>query len=376
MRRYLLPILYSLFCMCAGSAQAQTYVRPSKGTPITVLDTTNPTTTKTSAVYDMSAFSEIQIEDKVTKIIFGAPVPFTKSFAVSGLGRYIQILVSYINTGTGPYSSTVQVLSSDTPNGPFRVLDAPGAITVVSVYPNNTIAQDTLIVTPIPFTSIQYNRPAKGNELVFWQSTGFDSMPFFRTGTIPMKGFSALGITFNIQAVSPGCKYDFYIQATSTKGGISTPGTRYYITGDDSRSWAFNVPTEDVELNITRLAKASPGPNDCKVTISAVPLPYTISSADYPQTFTTNVMTTLPGAGTSVPINIGLFGNLNVRFQPLNTTQRVDCSTNDTDFPIRLKGESSSGAGDSGVFLLTGVYGTVYCKTNGPNPVTLGVFQY
>ena len=275
------------------------YTRPSKGAALVVFNTSNPAGSEVSAVYDMSAFAEVQLEAAVTS---GAS-SITQSFGVSGLGRYIKVQAVYSGVANN-ISVTYNVLGADTTAGPFVELGSPGARQVVQAYPNLAITSAKLTMTPLPYATTQYTRPAKGSPMTVWDRPTDPAFSPQFSPVIDMRGFASVSIT----VVDPLDTCTTNTLATSVWGGDSTDVAQMRILqsslslmyNTEPANYVVNVPTN--YISIANAVFNDGNPPDCNVKVVATPLPFVVDPKSYPATRVRAQIYTVTSTGVTISL--------------------------------------------------------------------------
>ena len=237
MRRLILALLVAATALPAFAQTTQpVYTRPSKGAPIAVFPTFTPPTsaitTYTSAVYDMTAFAELQITATSTTAAGSSPTSTTKSWGVTGFGRYVRIVAVVANQLGTARRVLVVTETAESVAGPFRQIGAPGDYEPVFNDPSNnwTIRTFALSATPLPFSTIQYTRPAKGEPLRVMRAVIDGPVAINTSGPINFENFAGLTIDVRSPGSASDCRYTPLI----------------FIYGGDSGSGVFNLlPTQN-----------------------------------------------------------------------------------------------------------------------------------
>lgn len=376
-------LLFALGTSCVllapSAAQAQTYVRPSKGTPVTVFDVASVSTgvsTLTSAVFDTSAFVELQLDAVTTKT--GTPL-VTDVFNVSRLGRYVKLQALIDNTLPDP-SITYLTLGAEAPADTFYEVRGPGARQVVMPNAPGRIESLKLVMTPLPYTTNQYTRPAKGNSIaVINRALASTGITFTASKPIDMRGFAAISVSVDYSSAS--CKY--YV-TPAIYGGASTNTNEMRVIATENAvraaysdtSYALNVPTNYISVRGTVTTRSSG--SDCLVSVVITPLPYTVPTAGNPRAEATSI--TYQGTGQFFQAS-----ETKPYFRIENHgTGAVQCcpSTDGTSpgpyCPLILRAASGVTAGDGGSVVLQNFSGYIYCLSavSGGTSIKVGVFSY
>ena len=371
--RRLLPIAV-LGLPIVQSADAQVvqpvYTRPSKGSALTVFNTANPSGTETSAVFDMSAFAEVQLDVAITQT---GGVTSNKSFGVSELGRYIKIQVTY-DTPANDRSAIYTVLGSDSPTGTFVALDGPGSLQVIRPNPSLAMTNAKLVMTPLPYATTQYTRPSKGESITVLNTTLGQFTPVFpSTPVMDMRGFASVGISVVYSGASCSYGMNIFVYGSSIPTEASMrvlPTTNSVRTTQITASYVVNVASDYMLIGGSNYP-VSGGIADCLVTVIATPLPYGVSDSAFPRTARFTTFYTLDAIGTEVNV-----AN-NERYSVMRI-QNLGAGAASCGPPggkvIRLAGETAVGNGAT--VTLEGYAGSFVCSSVGGVATQIGFFNY
>lgn len=385
--------MVAFWCVSAGSvAQAQTYVRPSKGTPLVILPQTTigaGAVTYTSAVYDMSAFSEAQLTGTLTTSSPTESKPF--SWTAVQFGRYIRLTTITKKVGvTRSYAPTVsfRLQTAEQPNGPFVDFGAPGAQFIVTP-DTSTATLETIVLgmTPIPFQTQTNIRPSKGDTMLIYSGEarpGATALDFY-SPVYRWDEFAAIAISGT--TLNPDCPYEIIVEVYGSASAdmqgaepLQTRGSRRTIN-ESNVSYALSVDAPYIRIRLqtnTNVSKSGP----CGTYwIYATPLPYAVA----PETYgASSVGFGTAGISTADGTVIALQGRQPYLRLQNSGTVTIGCSTNINSYtspaalgsgPIHLKPASAlSGypdymsAGDGGVVELRNLLGNLRCRCLGTPP--------
>lgn len=365
------------FALAPSNAEAQTYVRPSKGASFTVFSQP-PQNGQTfiSAVYDMSAFAELQLDTYATYAPVGSD---SLSWNVAGLPRYVKISAVFAVTS---YTNRVDytILGSDTPNGTFTPLGIPGAYQSFQPNPTTQMATVRLVVTPLPYSTIQYTRPGKGENLTMLNSplspfVGIFALP--STPVIDMRGFAGLSVF--ARYFGPSCAYGMnlfvYGGSTPVEGDMRTLNTANAVrTTIQTASYVVNVPTDFAVIGGSIFATGIGGAADCNVSVTITPVPYDVGEGAFPRTARFVNFYNLGAGGADVEIETNERYSY-IRLQNLSTGVAA-CGPAGAFKVIQLQPATAANAGNGGVVVLENYSGKMYCAALGGVATQVSFLHY
>lgn len=345
-----------------------TYVRPSKGLSVPIFS--NVTGSSTSAVYDMTAFSEGLLTLDYTH----NGVPYRSTWTTAQFGRFIKVSTTVTPKNVGSQSTgylEIRVQSADTSTGTFSTLNVPGDSTV---YTGNGSYADigayTLVMTPNPLQSLSYTRPAKGPTQQILSRTINGAFSAFASPVFDFSDYAAVSI--NTTATSAACRYALNVVVYG-KSSLSAPGKVLDVPNSSRTSpgasvYELNVATPYVYFEFNDEDRLT-GSATCNWTVSITPLPYSIA----PGTYGTTTVTYESGTIYGTPwFDFQITGQKRrLRVQNTGITNSIECSLEDKTvvplpkilWTLKPSGVDGSGAqdGTGGVLELEGLAQTVYC---------------
>jgi len=389
--------------LASAPAEAQTYVRPSKGTGFVAVTNSAVAvgdSAVTSAVYDMSAFSEVTPQFQlVQESPLGARSTYTRSWSVTRFGRYIRFIVSTPANGSPPilpgytveaFPAYVNVQTSENAAGPFVDYAGGGSDEMVTGSPNPAwvIKAYSLSVTPIPFQSVQYTRFAKGEPTVLLNRVvnGDGSLSFFSP---PIDMTSYAGVSIRVTNETSGCNpgLGIWVYEGDTDQGLNSlqPGPTYrtpkirnrIVNTDGNYAYAIPVTSKYLRFWIFETTDLPVGTNVCATpfVVTVTPLPYeplTVYASPFSQVGISSLTGGTPGPALSV------FGARysKARIQNLGAGP-AECSNNSTSIRWPIKIPPDTGLTGAGGVVEINDYGTsIYCRATTATTTTLGIFSY
>lgn len=345
-----------------------TYVRPSKGLSVPIFS--NVTGSSTSAVYDMTAFSEGLLTLDYTH----NGVPYRSTWTTAQFGRFIKVSTTVTPKNVGSQSTgylEIRVQSADTSTGTFSTLNVPGDSTV---YTGNGSYADigayTLVMTPNPLQSLSYTRPAKGPTQQILSRTINGGFSAFNSPVFDFSDYSAVSV--NITSSTSNCRYALNVKvlglASTLALGKELDVPNSSRTSRGSTVYELNVATPYVYFQFND-EDFGAGVASCDWAVSITPLPYTIA----PGTYGTTTVTYATGSILFSPWESFAITGQKRRLRVQNTgiTNSIECSLEDKTvvplpkilWTLKPSGVDGSGAqdGTGGVLELEGLAQTVYC---------------
>lgn len=370
MKQWLFALCTALTVAAAPSAaQAQTYVRPSKGTPVAVFP--GGSTPVLSGVYDMSAFVEAQLDVTLTQT-----TDATVSYNVPNLARYVRFKVGYVQ-GANDKNVLITTEGADNPAGPFITLNSPTALQEIRPNPSGTlITAVKMVMTPLPYQTTQYTRPQKGIPSTIINGSLPAIGQFLPVVTIPMTGFAAISVKIVVGNLPGGCARDASVSVLdgTTLGEAAVAGV---TVNETDGSFAVNVNARFI--TVYGSVHAGSGAADCQYTITATPLPYTVSTDKFVNSANQNIWGVSAVTPSAVGANDYTYHNMiltNIGDYP------VKCHTSSSDAVvianqsgIVLGGPTAAGRADGGRIELKNFSYRVYCLSIG-GASSVATFQY